>query len=135
MGNSQFRSAIMLCGKIRYLGTYTTAEEAARVYDNAVFYLRRWFNRGLRRINFRDEWEHDSVPSIHPVVMELSERMKDEYGFRESKEDVLAKLLETVRKVEVAQFEDRIDREKLQVEVAALRADVENLSKNFCKTT
>lgn len=74
----KWRVQILRCGKQFYLGTYATAEEACRAWDNCVYYTRSWAKRETP-MNRPDEWEGGELPQPNEFTLKALVKLRELY--------------------------------------------------------
>src|SRR5690242_12610874 len=78
LGAKKWRCQIMRQGLVIFLGAYVTAEEAARAYDNASFYLANWSEQ-IPRYNFPSEWTVADPPKISVYSARALAKLKERF--------------------------------------------------------
>lgn len=88
LGKKKWKATTYRMGQVISLGTYVTDVEAARVVDNANFYLRHFAGKGkqlVRNFNFPKEWEHEVTrPKIHEKVTEIRNMLRGRFPDQEA---------------------------------------------------
>lgn len=79
---NQWRAQIVLGGKVEYLGSFATAEEAARAFDNAAFYAGQTGRCRRTKLNFPEDHAQEPYPPATErtlaLIANLEARLPDQ---------------------------------------------------------
>lgn len=79
--NKKFACRLFVGGRIRHVGTFSTAEQCAVAYDSAMWYLRKPESGRLPKFN-SPEFSIENPPPLVPEVLALRERLSQEISAR-----------------------------------------------------
>jgi hypothetical protein len=82
-----WKAQITRCGKSHYLGSFASAEDAARAYDNAAHYLEAWADgTNQTRLNFPKEWEQE-IPAPNEMTLKHRTWLREKHPQMELEAD------------------------------------------------